>query len=112
MCSPDQAYMSEQERDTYISSSDRICVRRSAGPPPMEPKIMKYSLSPGSNETEVRQARPDEMRFVGEQTLRMEDQQGWARHIVDEVPVPTSRVDYRSVDHGRRVVTVTVLSAL
>ena len=112
LSSPDRAYVSELERETYISSLDRTQVRRSAGPPPMEPKVYSYPLSSASNETEVRQARPDEMRFVGEQTLRMADQQGWASHIVDEVPVPTSRVDYRSVEMERRVITVTVLSAL
>jgi len=112
LSSPDRAYVSELERETYISSPDRTYVRRSAGPPPMEPKVYSYPLSSASNETEVRQARPDEMRFVGEQTLRMADQQGWASHIVDEVPVPTSRVDYRSVEMERRVITVTVLSAL
>jgi len=105
--SPDRAHVSEQEKETYISSPDRTYVR------PMEIKVpYSYSLSPASNEAEVRHARPGEVRFVGERTLQMADQEGWARHTVDQVPVPTSRVDYRSVDHQRRVNTVTVLSAL
>jgi|NorSeaMetagenome_1021524.scaffolds.fasta_scaffold60544_2 hypothetical protein len=88
----------------YISSPEQgqpYVVRRSVSPPPMVHSTSSYAPPPSSREMEYRQARPEEMRYVGEQTMRLADTEGWARHVVDQVPVPTSRVNYRSVDEER-----------